>query len=541
MQKELPRAARLTAVLFWRKDWPQQREKPMNGAQSLIQTLVNGGVDTCFTNPGTSEMHFVAAVDRVPAMRTILCLFEGGCTGAADGFARMAGRPAATLLHLGPGLGNGIANLHNARRAGSPLINIVGEHATYHLRHDAPLATDIAGLARPVSGWVAACPDAASVPGVAAAAVAAANQPPGQVATLILPADCAWGASAAPATPPPAPGRPGVDARAIKTAAELLRNRRPTVLFVGGQAMGDEGLRLASRICQATGARLVSEWSSARTRQGAGTAVFERLPYAVPAAKAMLAGAQQTILAGARAPVAFFAYPNTPSTPLPDEGEVFALATPADDIVGALRALADELGAPDTVPTHPALRPELPRGPLSPEKVWIALAALMPEDAIISDESITASFGSARWLAGAPPHDHLGNLGGSIGQGIPLATGAAVACPGRKVINTQADGSAMYTLQALWTQARERLDVVTLLLANRSYAILQGELERVGADANSPKAHEMLDLGNPTLDWVALANGMGVAASRASTAEALADQLGAALGARGPHLIEVVL
>lgn len=514
----------------------------MNGAQSLIQTLVNSGVDTCFTNPGTSEMHFVAAVDKVPAMRTILCLFEGVCTGAADGYARMAGKPAATLLHLGPGLGNGFANLHNARRAHTPMINIVGDHATYHLRHDAPLTSDIVSVAQPVSAWVQACPDAVSVPGLAAEAVAAALQPPGQIATLLLPADCAWSESAEPALALPTPPRAAVAHDRIRTIAKRLTNGQPTVFLIGSLATSQEGLDLASRICRATGARLISEWSNAHTRQGAGSPIFERVPYAIPHARNLLAGFTQAILVGARPPVAFFAYPNQPSTMLPENCAIETLATPAEDILGALQALAEEVNAPrDAGPLHTALRPSLPSGALQPEKVWATLAALLPEEAIIADESVTASFGAGKWMAGAPPHDWLSNLGGSIGQGMPVATGAAVACPGRKVINTQADGSAMYTLQALWTQARERLDVVTLLFANRAYAILQGELQRVGADSNSRKAQEMLDLSNPTLDWVKLANGMGVEASRATTAEALADQLTVALKRAGPHLIEVVL
>lgn len=514
----------------------------MNGAHSLIQTLVNGGVDTCFTNPGTSEMHFVAAVDKVPAMQTVLCLFEGVCTGAADGYARMAGKPAATLLHLGPGLGNGFANLHNARRAHTPMINVVGDHATNHLRYDAPLTSDIASVAQPVSAWVHACKDAAGVPGAAAAAIAAARQPPGQIATLILPADCAWGESVEPApataTAPPA----AVDPAAIRRAAELLRNSKSTVFYIGGMAATKAGLHLGSRICQATGARLISQRVNARMTLGVGTPRFERVPYAVPQALKLLEGTAQMILVGAQPPVAFFAYPNQPSQMMPPDCLLHTLATPAEDILAALDALAEEVNAPhDVGPVQTLQRPPLPTGDLKPEKVWAALAALMPEDAIISDESVTASFGAGKWMAGAPPHDWLSNMGGSIGQGIPVATGAAVACPGRKVINTQADGSAMYTLQALWTQARERLDVITLLFSNRAYAILQGELQRVGADSNSRKAQEMLDLSNPTLDWVKLANGMGVEASRATSAEALADQLAAALQMHGPHLIEVVL
>ncbi|MEZ4619713.1 MAG: acetolactate synthase large subunit [Caldilineaceae bacterium] len=514
----------------------------MNGAHSLIQTLVNGGVDTCFTNPGTSEMHFVAAVDKVPEMRTILCLFEGGCTGAADGYARMTGKPAATLLHLGPGLGNGFANLHNARRAHSPIVNIVGDHATYHLQYDAPLTSDIVSIAKPVSGWIRACTTAESVPQDAADAIAAARQPPGNIATLILPGDCAWNESGTPLPAPHLLAPKAVDEMLIRQTAALLRNGKRSVLCIGGPAATKAGMQLAARICHATGARLVSQRANARMTLGAGTPKFERVPYAVPQAVELLKNTEQMILVGAPAPVAFFAYPNSPSTMSPPDALLHTLANADDDVLGALDALAEELAAPHTVgPVQERLCPDLPTGPLNAEKIWQALAHLLPEESIIADESITASWGAGKWMGGAPTHDWLAVMGGAIGQGIPVATGAAVACPDRKVINTQADGSAMYTLQALWTQARERLDVVTILFSNRVYAILQGELQRVGADENSRKAQEMLDLSNPTLNWCQLANGMGVEATRANTAEELNDQLAAALKKRGPHLIEAMI
>jgi acetolactate synthase-1/2/3 large subunit len=508
-------------------------DSTMNGALSLIQTLVNGGVTTCFTNPGTSEMHFVAAVDQVPAMQTVLCLFEGVCTGAADGYARMTGRAAATLLHLGPGLGNGFANLHNARRAQTPMVNIVGDHATYHLQYDAPLTSDIHSIASPVSAWIRTCSDPQSVPGDAAAAIAAAHRPPGQIATLILPGDCAWNESVAPAPAPPIAMARAVDEQRIRQTAALLRNGKQSVLCVGGPAATQRGMVLAARICRATGARLVSQRANARMTLGVGAPKFERVPYAVPQALELLKGTEQMILVGAPEPVAFFAYPNTPSRMSPPTALLQTLAGAAEDVLSALDALAEELGAPhDVGPVYERVAPELPTGDLNSEKVWQALARLLPEASIIADESITASFGAGKWMA---------VMGGAIGQGIPVATGAAVACPDRKVINTQADGSAMYTLQGLWTQAREQLDVVTVLFANRAYAILQGELQRVGADENSRKAREMLDLSNPTIDWVQLAQGMGVEATRATTAEALSDQLKAALGNRGPHLIEAVI
>jgi len=514
----------------------------MNGALSLIQTLVNGGIDICFTNPGTSEMHFVASVDKVPQMRTILCLFEGVCTGAADGYARMTGKPAATLLHLGPGLGNGFANLHNARRAHSPMVNIIGDHATYHLQHDAPLTSDIISIAKPVSTWVRSCATPENVPQDAVDAIAAARRVPGGIATLILPGDCAWNESVPPAMAPIVPTPPTVDEALIQQTAALLRNGKRSVFCVGGLAATKAGMQFAARICHATGARLVAQRASARMTLGANTPQFERVPYAVPQALQLLQDAEQMILVGAPEPVAFFAYPEMPSRMSPPDALVHTLATAEQDVMATLDALAEEIGAyRDDWPAYERLSPDLPTGELTSEKIWQAMANLLPEESIIADESITASWGAAKWMAGAHTHDWLPVMGGAIGQGIPVAIGAAVACPDRKVVNTQADGSAMYTLQGLWTQARENLDVVTILFSNRAYAILQGELQRVGADEKSRKAQEMLDLSNPTIRWTDLAQGMGVEASRATTADELSDQLAAALEKRGPHLIEALI
>lgn len=514
----------------------------MNGAQSLLRTLVNGGVRICFTNPGTSEMHFVAAADGVPEMRTVLGLFEGVCTGAADGYTRMTGRPAATLLHLGPGLGNGFANLHNARRANSPLINIVGDHATYHLAHDPPLATDIESIVQGFSGWVRRNRSAADVPADAADALRAAMTPPGGVATLILPADCSWGESCAPAPAPVLPRPSPVDPATIRQTAALLRCGEPAVLFLDGCLFREQGLRLAGRISRATGARIMGNRSVARAQRGAGRVVVERLPYPVEPAMAMLAGTRHLVLAGTPPPVPFFAWPGKPAWIIPEACRLHVLATPEEDGLAALEALADELGAPQEVSaTYPGVRPALPTGDITAEKVWRTLAALMPEGAVVSDEGVTSSRDADGWTIGAPPHDWLNITGGAIGQGLPVAAGAALACPDRKVFAMESDGSGMYTLQALWTHARERLDVVTVLFANRAYKILRGELTQMGIAAPGPKAAAMLDLGNPELDWVKLAQGMGVPGSRSHTCAEFADQLGDAIQRPGPCLIEVVL
>ena len=515
----------------------------MNGAQSLIRTLVASGVDVCFTNPGTSEMHFVAALDDVPEMRAVLGLFEGVATGAADGYARMAGKPAATLLHLGPGLGNGIANLHNARRAHSPVVNVVGDHATYHQRYDAPLQSDIASLARPVSCWYRETADGRDLPSDGAQAVAASRRPPGGVATLVVPADVAWGPAPDPAGAAPLSARAGVDSETVEQIAKALRGGDgPSVLLVGGPAMTERGLVAATRVGTASGASLLCETFPAVHERGAGMPVVDRLAYLAELAGLQLQGARHLVLAGTGSPVSFFAYPDKPSDLVPEGCEVHVLATVADDVVGALEDLAEALDAGDApVPRQEPVRPAIVPGPLDAASAAAVIGALLPEGAVVSDEANTSGIFVPAATAGAPRHHWMTLTGGAIGQGLPLATGAAVACPDRKVLCLEADGSAMYTLQSLWTQAREGLDVTTVVYANASYAILAMELGRVGAGTAGPRARQVLDLAPPPLDFVSLARGMGVPAWRAGTTEEFADQLGRALSEPGPALVEAVV
>jgi acetolactate synthase-1/2/3 large subunit len=514
----------------------------MNGAESLVRTLLAGGVNVCFTNPGTSEMHFVTALDRVDGMRCVLGLFEGVVTGCADGYGRMADKPASTLLHLGPGLANGLANLHNANRAGTPIVNIVGDHATYHRRYDAPLTSDIEGAARPFSHWVKTSPEASTVAADGAAAIAAARTPPGRIATLVLPADTAWNEAAGIATVPAAPTRAQVSREAVAAAVKVLRAEGPTVLLLSGLALREHALNLAGRIAKKTGARLLAQTSNARIQRGAGRVAIDRVPYPVDQALAMLKDVRNVVLVGAKAPVAFFAYPNKPSVMTPEGCAIHTLATPAEDAVHALEWLADELGATGTpAPVEPAKQPELPSGAITLDGLAAAIGALLPDQAIVCDESITSGRGLFPYTKGAAPHDWLQNMGGSIGIGLPLATGAAVACPDRKVVCLESDGSGMYTLQALWTQAREKLDVTTVLFSNRVYGILKIELANVGAQNPGRKALDMLEIGRPDLDWVGLAHSMGVAASRATTIDEFIDQFRSGLKNRGPNLIEVVL
>jgi acetolactate synthase I/II/III large subunit len=514
----------------------------VNGAEALVRTLVGAGVDVCFMNPGTSEMHSVAALDAVPEMRGVLALFEGVATGAADGYGRMAGRPAATLLHLGPGLGNGLANLHNARRARTPIVNVVGDHATYHKQYDAQLESDIETVARNVSRSVRRATHIANLPTEAAAAVADAWGPPGEVATLILPADLAWGDGVEPADAV-APRSPApVPSERIEAIAAVLRSGEACGIVVGGSACRATALADVSRIAASVGAKLLCETFPARLERGAGIPAVERIAYLGEIAQLQLGELRHVVLVDARSPVAFFAYPGKPSLLAPDGAEIHELAGGAEDAGAALAALAEAVGAPaDAAVRAPASRPALPDGDLTAESLMTAIGALLPEGAIVSDEGNTSSIFAGGPTAGAPPHDWLTLTGGAIGQGLPLAVGAAVACPDRRVIAIEADGSALYTVQALWTMAREGLDVTTVICNNRSYSILNMELNRVGAEPPGPRAKEMLDLHQPDMDFVALATGLGVPASRATTAGEFVEQFSRSLATQGPALIEAVV
>jgi acetolactate synthase-1/2/3 large subunit len=514
----------------------------MNGAESLVRTLVMSGVEVCFANPGTSEMHFVAALDRAPGMRAVLALFEGAVTGMADGYGRMAEKPACTLLHLGPGLANGLANLHNARRAATPIVNIVGDHATYHAQYDAPLASDIAGFARPVSAWVHSSPSSLTVAADGARAVQAACTPPGQIATLILPADTAWNETDGPAPALPRPLPAAVSDDAVARAAQALQRDKRTTILIRGAALKERGLVAAGRIAAKTGARIACDTFTARLQRGAGRVQLARIPYFAEQIVEFFQDTEQLILVGAKPPVSFFAYPGKPSWGLQPGATIHYLAQAHEDGTAALEALAEALGAPKA-PAHVAAlkTAESIADKFDQYTIGQVIARHLPEGAIISDEGATSGAGTALATATAAPHDHLALTGGSIGQGLPVATGAAVAAPGSKVVCVHGDGGAMYTLQALWTQAREQLDVTTVIFANKSYAILNIELARVGAGNPGPKALSMLDLHNPELDWVKLATGMGVEASRATNIQDFESQFAAAMRGRGPRLIEAAL
>jgi len=513
----------------------------MNGAESLIKAAVAAGVDTCFANPGTTEMPLVAALDSVEGMRAVLALFEGVCTGAADGYARMTGKPAMTLLHLGPGLANGLANLHNARRANSPIVNVIGDQATWHRAADAPLTSDIVSLASPMSGWVRETKSPLALAGDIADAIAASLTPPGKVATLIVPSDCQWDPAGDAAKPRAVPTRAKVSGGTIDNIAKVLRAKQPTTMLLGGHALSLAGLKSAARVAAASGCKLMTETFTARIERGAGIPNPARLPYFPEQALEALKGTQKLILAGAKSPVAFFGYPGLPSSLVPDGCTEEMLARVEDDVAGALEALADALGAPKSVPIPAAKKPSAPTGKLDLASLGAALAALQPEGAIVMDESATSGGPYGAIAAGALPHTSLALTGGAIGQGFPCATGAAVACPDRRVIGFQADGSGMYTVQTLWTQARESLNVTTVLCNNRAYRILQMEAARAGNVEPGRKAKSLTVLEPPEIKWAELAKGFGVPGVRVETADDLVKQLDRALKEPGPNFIEAML
>lgn len=506
------------------------------GADLLAQTLTLNGIDTCFANPGTTEMHLLAALGATPGMRLQLCLFEGVATGAADGYARMSGKPAAVLLHLGPGLANGMANLHNARKADTPVFVMVGEHATYHLAHDAPLTADIAGMAATVSESVRT-PQTADAVGAEAGALLAGA---GGVATMILPNDVAWSPTEAEPKRIAARPAPGYDQAALNDALALLR-APGGALILGAPVITRRMAALATAIGTATGCTVLTEAAVSRMERGGETPALSRVPFHVDFATVALKDLRGAVLVGARAPVAFFAYPDRPSALLPEGAEVLPLCAPRGDVEGALAALAAALQVEPSTATHPAIPGYDAAGPITPESLAAVVASHLPEGAIVVDESITSGAHLFALCGRGPRHDWLNNRGGSIGYSFPVAVGAATACPDRPVLCLTGDGSAFYTLQALWTMAREKLDITVLVMANRSYRILANESSKIGAGAPTDTTLPLMSLSDPAPDWVKLAEGHGVAARSVDTAGGLAEALAEAFGTPGPRLIEVRL
>ena len=519
----------------------------MNGSESLVATLANEGVDICFANPGTSEMHFLAALEN-PSLRSVLVLFEGIATGAADGWYRMTGKPASTLLHLGPGLANGLANLHNARRAGSGIVNIVGEHATAHLKYDPPLMSDIDGLARPISHWVRRTSSACSLAGDTVEAVKQARAKPGRIATLILPGETSWGQAGEHSRPqsvsscPCSPDPEAPDMARVERVASILRRGEPTLIVCGGQATRGRAVELLGRIATHTGCRVATQFFTSRIERGAGRAPLERIPYFVPAALAFLSGFKHIITVETVEPIAFFNYPGSPSVLKPADCEVHPLVLADEDCIAGLEMLIDALGAQKTEAVlQQRTDVGVPDGQLDPTSIALALTAALPDNAILVDESLTTGRETLGLTAGARPHDVLQNMGGSIGFGTPVATGAALACPDRRVFCMVGDGSAMYTIQSLWTQARESLNVTTIIFANNSYQILKNEYANMGFGKPGPRASAMIEIDKPRIDWLAMGKSMGVPSVRVENAGDFYRSMVKSSEEPGPMLIEVCL
>jgi acetolactate synthase I/II/III large subunit len=512
----------------------------MNGAESLIRTLVANDVTVCFANPGTSEMQFVAALDSEKGMRSVLCLFEGVATGAADGYGRMAGKPACTLLHLGPGYANGGANLHNAKRARTPLVNIIGDHATYHRLLDAPLNSDIKAWTIPNAIWTRSAETADTVGLLVAHAIHASKSRPRGVADLILPADAAWDLTDKTGPTLPSPERRAPERHFILDAARALKVARQPVILLSGSATSARGLAAASRIAT-LGVRIMTDTFVARQTRGAGLFRPDRMMYLAEAAVQDLEGVDIILTVETGAPVAFFAYPDKPSRFAPEGCIVQSLCEKDDDGIMALEELANLLGAPLAGAVAELDLPDAPEGKLTPGAVGSSIARHLPEDAVISDDAVTSGIPVFLATQSARRHDWLMLTGGGIGQGIPVSIGAAIACPERKVVSLNGDGAAMFTLQGLWTIARENLDVVTVIFANRAYRVLEAEMFRTGGGQAGPSAARLLSLSAPDLDWCALASGMGMSATRCDTAESFEEIFAEAMSQKGPQLIEAII
>lgn len=514
----------------------------MFAAQNLVRALLDNGVDTCFTNPGTSEMHMVAALDQYQQMHSVLCLFEGVASAAADGYGRVKGTPACTLLHLGPGVGNGLANFHNARKAASPIVNIVGDHARDHLPLDAPLTSDVEGICRPVSKWVQTVKAPEEIGDITIEAIIASQSGVQGVSSLIIPADCAWAevmdSEHTPTSPKDIPS-PALISDAHKAAGlAALKTAKNPIVYIGGKVCNGEALEQAAKLAHHFGAKLIIETFPAKLSRGEGRAVPTKLGYFVAQAERDLENCDLLFVIGTKPPVSFFAYPNAKSELTPDSAKTFIVG---GDDVSTTRALADmvkQIGANDferAVYQAPIIEDEALD--LSPKHVGAALCRHMPQGSIICDDSNTSGAGVYPLTQTAKAHDWLCLTGGAIGIGLPMAVGAACAAPDAQIIALSGDGAAAYTLQALWTQAREKQNIINIIFANHSYRILNIELKRVGAGEPGKAAKSMLDLSDPKMDWVKLGEGFGVPSVRANTVGEFEAALIHAVKTAGPHLI----
>jgi acetolactate synthase-1/2/3 large subunit len=513
--------------------------KKITGAEAILNVAAAAGIKVCFANPGTTELSLVQALDKTPAIHSVLAIFEGVCTGAADGYTRISGTPALALLHLGPGLANGIANLHNARKANTPVISIVGEHATWHIAANAPLTSDIATLAQPMSKFVHTTTRPESAASDMALTIAQAMQLPSGPATLIIPGDVQWAEIDEQPTTLKIPEPTPPTSNDIDKATRALRAGN-AALVLSGRALRAAGMRSAERIMRATGCRVLAPTFPPVQDRGAGLLSPDKIPYPPEPARQLLAPYRSVILAGAREPVAFFGYPNSRSGLCAEDANIIHLCPPTTDPSVALAALAEALNAPPTQAVPAAERPQPPHGALTPLTMCQAVAAAQPDNLIVMDEGATAGFAYYGFSAGAPPFTYMALTGGSIGQGLPCAVGAAAAEPRKRVICLEGDGSSLYTIQALWTMAREKQNVTTVICKNRAYSILRWEMERARTTPG-PASLALTSLENPEISFVKVAEGFGVEARAARTAEQLTEALHYSFKTPGPMLIEANL
>lgn len=510
----------------------------MNGSECLVGTLINHGVDLLFTNPGTSEVGLLAEIGTSEQIRAVPVLFEGIAAGAADGYFRMTGCPAATMLHVGPGLANAWSALHNAAKARSGVVNIVGQLSEAHLEYESPLKSDLLALATSVSDVVRYPLSSARVGIDAHAAADAAKR--GKVATLVMANDVGWSDGAELATPP---GAQNTDAHgALDPAAMTALKQGPRTLFLlGGLALDVGAQRDAAAIASATGCSVMIEWANARCERGGDLPSWARIPYPVDEAVRTLAAYDTIVLCGAAEPIAFFNYRNSPSRLAAPSARVIDLHAEGADVRLALGAARRALASDPARPCHPPASRYTYGAPKSPDPVSAAIAAALPEDAIIVNEAITSASDLFAASAAAPRHTWLDNLGGSIGFALPAAIGAAIGAPGRRVIALCGDGSTMYSLQGLWTMARENLDITVLVFANRAYKILINELVQASDAHLNDRTFSLLQLDNPAIGWAKLSGSLGVDATRVHSFDQLKAALTLALDTQGPRLIEVVI
>lgn len=513
-----------------------------NGAENIINSLQEAGVNICFTNPGTSEMHLVAALDKSTKIKSVLCLFEGVVTGAADGYARISGKPAATLLHLGPGFANGIANLHNAQKANSPIINLVGQHALSHLQHETPLHSDITGLAKPVSGWVKTIYSPNDISTLITGAVSNTQKSGNRISTVIIPTDIAWTNSDISFNNPDDVSETPVDLALISKIADRLLSAKLPVIFINTTGLDKYCVDLIGKIQKRTGCRIFSELFVSRLTKGAGEVIVERIPFRQKEALEIFSNVDEAILIGAYHPRTFFAYPDQDNSSMfmPD-CRVISLTDPNSFSCDAIQALVTKLQADELIPDVSTTRHlECATGELTTEKVGLSIAALLPENTIISDDGITSTFNYWPLFTHAPKHDWLYTTGGSIGQGLPVAIGAALAAPERPVLCLSGDGSAMYTIQSLWTQVRENLNIINIIYSNRSYKILNAELSMIGIDNIGNTGKKLLDLSKPNINFVTLAKSMGMQAVCVTDMSEFNQAMKEAINTSQPSLIEVL-